>query len=76
MIKKIKSLAESSDPANRELALILAKAQQLSEQDIAASCSSLLDKCNNGTTYTKQLNDLAQLSESYPKMFSKFIAKL
>ena len=76
MIKKIKSLAESSDPANRELALILAKAQQLSEQDIAASCGSLLDKCSTGTTYTKQLESLAALSEKYPKAFSKFIAKL
>ena len=76
MVEQVKKLAESNDAANREMALILAKSQQFSEQELAASCGALLDKCNNGTTYTRQLDDLAQLSEKSPKMFSKFVAKL
>lgn len=76
MVEQVKKLAESNDSTNREMALILAKSQQFSEQELAASCGSLLDKCSTGTTYTKQLESLAALSEKYPKAFSKFIAKL
>jgi hypothetical protein len=75
MIEEVKTLAVSSDAANRELALILARAQQFNEKEIAESCGALLDKTNTGQSYTAQLEAHADLAEKYPKMYAKMMGQ-
>jgi len=73
MKEKIKDLADHNEI---EMALTLARSQELAEQDIAYSCGAILDKIPSMDTYKVQLDKLAELEEKYPKTYQRMLNNL
>lgn len=75
-IEKIKALALSADPANKNLALQLSKAAELNDNELQYACGNILDKVPSLGTPTEVRDHLDRMNERSSYLYNRMLAKM
>ena len=75
-IEKIKALALSADPANKNLALQLSKAAELNDKELQYACGNILDKVPSLGSPTEVRDHLDRMNEKSPILYNRMLAKM
>jgi hypothetical protein len=75
-IEKIKALALSPDPANKNLALQLSKAAELNNEQLQYACGNILDKVASLGSPTEIRDELDRMNERSSYLYNRMLAKM
>jgi hypothetical protein len=75
-IEKIKALALSADPANKNLALQLSKAAELNNEQLQYACGNILDKVASLGSPKEVRDELDRMNERSSYLYNRMLAKM
>jgi hypothetical protein len=75
-IEKIKALALSPDPANKNLALQLSKAAELNNEQLQYACGNILDKVASLGSPKEVRDELDRMNERSSYLYNRMLAKM